>query len=78
MRFREDIGVPIILTEAPADWLDEWEKCCEKHGVKMALHNHASDSKANNYYDPKVVRDLVKNTKTFTPAPTTGIGRVPA
>ena len=70
--FAKDIGIPIILTESPADWLDDWEKYCAKYGIKMALHNHAIDNKANKYYDPKVVRDLIKNYKHIYACPDNG------
>lgn len=71
-QFAKEIGIPIILTEAPAKWFDEWEKNCEKYGVKMALHNHASDNKANKYYDPNIVRDLIKNYKNIYACPDNG------
>ena len=71
-KFAKEIGIPIILTESPKELLPEWERMCEAYGIKMCLHNHASDSKSNNYYKPEVVRDLIKPYRNIFACPDNG------
>ena len=70
--FAKEMGIPMILTEAPANLLPAWEKYCGEYGIKMAIHNHAKDSKANNYYDPNVVKNLIKDYKNIYACPDNG------
>lgn len=66
--FAKEMGIPLILTEDKPHLMPAWEKYCKKYGVKMAVHNHASNS-SNNYYNPEVVKNLV--------APYANIGACP-
>ena len=67
----KEMGVPLILTESRPELLPAWEKSCQKYGVKMAIHNHASNS-GNNYYNPKIVMDMVKPYKNIGACPDNG------
>lgn len=69
--FAKEMGVPIILTECEAKLMPAWEKYCQEFGVKMAVHNHASNSR-NNYYNPLVVRDMVAPYKNIGACPDNG------
>ncbi len=68
----KDMGIKTIITEAPAALLPIYEKYGLEYGVKMCIHNHAKDSKANNYYDPNVVWNLIKDYKTIEACPDNG------
>lgn len=57
--FAKEMGIPLLLTEAPASQMPVWEKYCAEYGVEMAIHNHARDNKNNNYYDPNVVKNMI-------------------
>ncbi len=70
--FAKEMNVPIILTECKAELMPAWEKYGLANGVKMAVHNHASDSRANNYYNPKVVAEMVKPYKNIGACPDNG------
>lgn len=69
--FAKEMGVPLILTESRPELLPAWEKSCQKYGVKMAIHNHASNS-GNNYYNPKIVMDMIKPYKNIGACPDNG------
>ena len=71
-QFAKEMDVPLILTESPAELLPAWEKYCGETGVKMALHNPASNNRANNYYNPDVVAALVKPYKNIGACPDNG------
>jgi len=70
--FCKEMNIPVIITEAPADQLPVYEKFGEKYGIKMCLHNHATDNKKNKYYDPNVVWNLVKDYKFIGACPDVG------
>ena len=70
--FAKEMGIPILLTEAPAWQIPLWDKYCGENGIKMAIHNHAADNKANNYYDPRVVKNLIKDCKNVYACPDNG------
>ena len=70
--FAKEMGIPVILTESPAWQLPLWEKYCGDNGIKMAMHNHATDNGHNNYYDPRVVKNLIKDYKNIVAAPDNG------
>lgn len=62
--FAKEFGIPLIATEAPKEMLPIWEKNCEKYGLKMAIHCHQKGS-GNDYYNPKVVMELIKPYKNI-------------
>lgn len=54
-QFVKEMGGQTIMTEAPVYWYPFWDKACRKYGLKMAIHNHATNS-ANQYWDASVVK----------------------
>jgi len=57
----KDIGAPAIITEATADQLPLMNKLAKQYNIRVCIHNHAKDSKRNNYYDPNVVWNMIKD-----------------
>jgi len=70
--FAKDMGIPIILTEAKAEIIPFCEKYAGEYGVKFAVHNHASCDKMNLYYNPEVVKNLIKDCKNVYACPDNG------
>ncbi len=70
--FSKEMGAPVIITEAPENLLPIYEKYGEIYNIRMCIHNHGKDSKANNYYDPNVVWNLIKNYKYIYACPDIG------
>ena len=56
-----DIGAPTIITEASANQLPLMNELAKKYNIRVCIHNHAKDSKRNNYYDPNVVWNMIKD-----------------
>lgn len=56
----KEFGFSNLLCECPTKDFPMWEKVMAKYDMKVGLHNHAKDSKANNYYDPKNVLEAIK------------------
>lgn len=50
--FAEDLGIGVITSEPSFDQLDIVEELCEKHQIKLAIHNHPQPSL---YWNPDVV-----------------------
>ncbi len=71
-KFAKEMDVPLILTECKPELFPAWEKNCEKYGVKMAIHNHATDNKMNDYYNPKNVLNIIKPYKNIGACPDNG------
>ncbi len=71
--FAKEFEIPTIVTEAKKDKLDIWSKMCKKYGVRMCIHNHQrGTSMNNNYYDPKVVMELIKGYDNIGACPDNG------
>ncbi len=59
-QFGKEMGVPLFLTESRSELMPVWDKYAKEFGVKVAVHNHAANSPSNDYYNPYVVRKMVK------------------
>ncbi len=71
--FAKEMDIPLVLTEALDDTIPFWEKYCEKYGIKMALHNHASDrAKYNMYFNPNIVLSKIGKNKNILACPDNG------
>lgn len=60
--FAKEFSIPVIATESPKNLLSLWDKICGEYGIKMVIHCHQKGS-GNDYYNPKVVMELIKGTK---------------
>lgn len=61
-KFAKEFGCPVVITEDKPVQFKYWEKYGPRYGVKMALHNHATDNiKNNSYYNPRIVYELIKD-----------------
>lgn len=60
--FAKEFSIPVIATEDGKDLLPIWDKLLAEYGLKMVIHCHQKGS-GNDYYNPKVVMDLIKDTK---------------
>ena len=69
--FAKEMGIPMILTECKPHLMPVWDKYCEEYGIKMAVHNHAANSR-NNYYNPITVRNMVAPYKNVGACPDNG------
>lgn len=63
-KFAREFNCPAIITEDAPSQFPFWEKYCDIYGVKMAIHNHATNVK-NNYYNPEYVHSLIKDYKNI-------------
>ena len=61
-QFVKEMGGERVLTEAPVYYLPMWEKACEKYGLTMCLHHHATNSGAT-YWDTDFFKKHVKGFK---------------
>ena len=60
--FAKEFSIPAIATESPKSLLPLWDKICGEYGIKMVIHCHQKGS-GNDYYNPKVVMELIKDAK---------------
>ncbi|MBQ6534216.1 MAG: sugar phosphate isomerase/epimerase [Opitutales bacterium] len=71
--FAKEMQIPLVLTESVGDMVPLWDKYCQQYGIKMALHNHASDMiKRNSYYNPNNVRATIGDLKNVYACPDNG------
>ena len=71
--FAKEFNIPLLLTESLPDTFPIWEKYCGQYNVKMALHNHASDTtKRNSYFNPNIVFAAIKDYKNIYACPDNG------
>jgi len=70
--FAKEMGIPLLLTEAPANQMPDWEKYCPEYGLEMAIHNHARDNKNNRYFDPNVVMNMIADYPHIFACPDNG------
>ena len=69
--FAKEMGVPMLLTESAPELMPVWDKYAQANGVKVAVHNHAANSR-NNYYNPYIVRKMIKPLKNVGACPDNG------
>lgn len=60
--FAKEFSIPVIATESSKAQLPLWDKICGEYGIKMVIHCHQKGS-GNDYYNPKVVMELIKDAK---------------
>lgn len=70
-QFVKEMGGERIMTEAPVYWYPFWDKACKKYGLKMAIHNHATNS-ANQYWDANVVKKYIEGFDNIGACPDVG------
>jgi sugar phosphate isomerase/epimerase len=60
--FARKLGLPSLVTESEGS-IDLIEKLVREYDIKVGFHNHATRANEPNYrlWDPKYVRDLVRN-----------------
>lgn len=60
--FARKLGLPALVTESEGS-IDLIEKLVREYDIKVGFHNHAQRENEPNYHlwDPKYVRDLVRN-----------------
>ena len=71
--FAKEFDIPLILTESVGSTIGLWDKYCRQYGLKMALHNHASDIvKRNSYFNPNITRAAIGDYKNVYACPDNG------
>ena len=71
--FAKEFDIPLILTESVGSTIGLWDKYCQQYGLKMALHNHASDIvKRNSYFNPNITRAAIGDYKNVYACPDNG------
>ena len=70
-KFAQEFDCPVILTEDHPKQFPFWEKYGPQYGVKMALHNHATDVK-NGYWNPEYVSTIIAPYKHVVSAADNG------
>lgn len=62
-RFAQEFGIKAISTETKKEHLPLWDRVLNDYpDVKLVIHCHQKGS-GNDYYNPEVVMDLIKDTK---------------
>ncbi len=56
--FAKKMGIKVLTSEPPAEFLPKLDKLCEEYDLKVALHNHPKPSP---YWDPDTVLKAVKD-----------------
>ena len=70
--FCKEMNIPAIITEAKPERLGYMNQLGKKYNIRVCIHNHGKDSKANNYYDPNVVWNLIKDGEYLYACPDMG------
>lgn len=70
--FCKEMNIPAIITEAKPERLPYMNELGKKYNIRVCIHNHGKDSKANNYYDPNVVWNLIKDSEYLYACPDNG------
>ncbi len=70
-QFVKEMGGTKVITEAPVYWFPTWDKMCQKYGLTMCLHHHATNS-GNQYWDTDVVKKYIKGFKNIKTNPDPG------
>jgi len=62
--FAKEFSIPVVLTESPENLFPVWDKCAEKYGLKVAVHNHPKPKGSDyKYCYPDYLDSKIRNLK---------------